>query len=94
MPRSNRNKLVPESRQMLDQMKYEIAAEFGIHVGSSVGSADTEFGDELGFTGGGRAYSGWGHVTSRENGSIGGEMTKRLVRAGELSSSGSKMRGE
>ncbi|WP_211749604.1 alpha/beta-type small acid-soluble spore protein [Paenibacillus sp. Marseille-Q4541] len=92
MARNNR-KLVPESRQMLDQMKYEIAAEFGIHIGGSagVGSMDAEFGDELGSISGQGAYSGWGHVTSRENGSIGGEMTKRLVRSAESSAAGLKL---
>lgn len=50
----NRNELlVPQSRQMLEQMKYEIASEFGVQLG-----ADT---------------------TSRANGSVGGEMTKRMV---------------
>lgn len=84
--RSNRQ-VVPESRNMLNQMKYEIAAEFGLSVGYGGGSygADTEFGSELGAIGG---YSssrrpGWGHLTSRENGSVGGEITKRLVRQAE-----------
>ncbi|WP_454193527.1 small, acid-soluble spore protein, alpha/beta type [Paenibacillus sp. Marseille-Q7038] len=91
MPRNNR-KLVPESRQMLDQMKYEIAAEFGIQVGGYTGKdLDAEFGEELGSTSGNRSYSGWGHVTSRENGSIGGEMTKRLVRSAELHAAGLRL---
>ncbi|MDN4075369.1 alpha/beta-type small acid-soluble spore protein [Fictibacillus terranigra] len=51
---SNRNRtLVPGSQQALDQMKYEIATEFGVQLG-----ADTP---------------------SRANGSVGGEITKRLV---------------
>ena len=45
--------LVPGVQQALDQMKYEIASEFGVNLG-----ADT---------------------TSRANGSVGGEITKRLV---------------
>lgn len=45
--------LVPGVQQALDQMKYEIASEFGVTLG-----ADT---------------------TSRANGSVGGEITKRLV---------------
>ena len=50
----SRNKLeVPGAKQALDQMKYEIAQEFGVSLG-----ADT---------------------TSRANGSVGGEITKRLV---------------
>jgi len=53
-----RNKLlVPESSRALEQMKEEIAQEFGVRLG-----ADT---------------------TARENGSVGGEMVKRLIRLGE-----------
>lgn len=49
-----RNKLlVPGAENALDQMKEEIANEFGVQLG-----ADT---------------------TARANGSVGGEMTKRLV---------------
>lgn len=54
----NNNKLVvPESKQALEAMKYEIARELGINLG-----ADT---------------------TSRLNGTVGGEMTRRLVKLGE-----------
>ncbi|WP_096273740.1 alpha/beta-type small acid-soluble spore protein [Paucisalibacillus globulus] len=49
--------LVPGAQQALDQMKYEIASEFGVNLG-----ADT---------------------TSRANGSVGGEITKRLVQAAQ-----------
>lgn len=53
-----RNKLlVPGSENALDQMKQEIANEFGVQLG-----ADT---------------------TARANGSVGGEMTKRLIRMAE-----------
>ncbi|MCM3567653.1 alpha/beta-type small acid-soluble spore protein [Neobacillus mesonae] len=53
-----RNKLlVPGAGNALDQMKEEIANEFGVELG-----ADT---------------------TARANGSVGGEMTKRLVAMGE-----------
>jgi len=45
--------LVPEARTALEQMKYEIALEFGVQLGPD--------------------------TTSRANGSVGGEMTKRLV---------------
>ncbi|KQL54271.1 spore protein [Heyndrickxia shackletonii] len=49
-----RNKLlVPGAENVLDQMKEEIANEFGVQLG-----ADT---------------------TARANGSVGGEMTKRLI---------------
>jgi hypothetical protein len=53
-----RNKLlVPGADNALDQMKEEIANEFGVQLG-----ADT---------------------TARANGSVGGEMTKRLVALAE-----------
>ncbi|ENQ3105038.1 Small, acid-soluble spore protein, alpha/beta type [Bacillus sp. 491mf] len=52
MTRSN-NLVVPGAESALDQMKYEIATEFGVQLG-----ADS---------------------TSRANGSVGGEITKRLV---------------
>jgi small acid-soluble spore protein B (major beta-type SASP) len=54
--------LVPGVQQALDQMKYEIASEFGVNLG-----ADT---------------------TSRANGSVGGEITKRLVSMAEQQLSG------
>lgn len=51
---NNSNQLLtPGAQQAIDQMKYEIAQEFGVQLG-----ADT---------------------TSRANGSVGGEITKRLV---------------
>jgi hypothetical protein len=64
MPGSNSNNLlVPGVEQALDQMKYEIATEFGVQLG-----ADT---------------------TSRANGSVGGEITKRLVTMAQQQLSGS-----
>ncbi|WP_019413902.1 alpha/beta-type small acid-soluble spore protein [Paenisporosarcina sp. TG20] len=55
---SNNNQLVvPGVRQALDQMKYEIAQEFGVNLGPD--------------------------ATSRANGSVGGEITKRLVQMAE-----------
>jgi hypothetical protein len=53
-----RNKLlVPGAANVLDQMKYEIASEFGVELGAE--------------------------TTARANGSVGGEMTKRLVAMAE-----------
>jgi hypothetical protein len=49
----NRQKLVSGAEQGLDQMKYEIAQEFGVSLGAE--------------------------TVSRANGSVGGEITKRLV---------------
>ncbi|MFD2042791.1 small, acid-soluble spore protein, alpha/beta type [Ornithinibacillus salinisoli] len=58
MANNNNNQLlVPGVQQALDQMKYEIATEFGVNLG-----ADT---------------------TSRANGSVGGEITKRLVQTAQ-----------
>jgi small acid-soluble spore protein A (major alpha-type SASP) len=55
---SNSNQLLVQgAQQALDQMKYEIAQEFGVQLGA----------DE----------------TSRANGSVGGEITKRLVSIAE-----------
>ena len=51
---SGRNKLVvPGAQNAIDQMKYEIAREFGVNLGPD--------------------------TSSRQNGSVGGEITKRLV---------------
>ena len=54
---SSNQLLVPGVSQALDQMKYEIASEFGVQLG--------------------------GETTSRANGSVGGEITKRLVQMAE-----------
>lgn len=50
---SSNQLLVPGASQAIDQMKYEIAQEFGVNLGAE--------------------------TTSRANGSVGGEITKRLV---------------
>ncbi|KHD84571.1 alpha/beta-type small acid-soluble spore protein [Heyndrickxia ginsengihumi] len=64
MADNNSNQLlVSGAEQALDQMKYEIAQEFGVNLG-----ADT---------------------TSRANGSVGGEITKRLVQMAEQQLGGS-----
>jgi len=50
----SRNRLlVQQANQAIDQLKYEIASEFGVQLGAD--------------------------QTSRQNGSVGGEITKRLV---------------
>lgn len=54
----NSNRLVvPGVNQALDQMKYEIAQEFGVNLGPD--------------------------TTARQNGSVGGEIIKRLVKMAE-----------
>lgn len=50
---SSNKLLVPGVQQAVDQMKYEIAQEFGVQLG--------------------------GEASARANGSVGGEITKRLV---------------
>ncbi|MFS0671906.1 small, acid-soluble spore protein, alpha/beta type [Ornithinibacillus sp. 179-J 7C1 HS] len=63
MASNNSNQLlVPGVEQALEQMKYEIASEFGVNL-----SADN---------------------TSRSNGSVGGEITKRLVQTAQQQMSG------
>lgn len=78
MARTNRT-VVPESRAMLKQMQYEIASEFGLYGASYGGGMDTEFASELGMTGGAGATGGTpylGHLTSRDNGSVGGKLQR------------------
>ncbi|WP_134704499.1 alpha/beta-type small acid-soluble spore protein [Ammoniphilus sp. YIM 78166] len=58
--------LVQGASQALDQMKYEIAQEFGVQLGAD--------------------------QTSRANGSVGGEITKRLVQFAEQALSGQGFR--
>ncbi|MGZ4106042.1 MAG: small, acid-soluble spore protein, alpha/beta type [Tumebacillaceae bacterium] len=63
MANNNSNQtLVQGAAQALDQMKYEIASEFGVNLG--------------------------GETPSRLNGSVGGEITKRLVAYAEQAMSG------
>ncbi|MEK3992129.1 MULTISPECIES: alpha/beta-type small acid-soluble spore protein [Robertmurraya] len=61
---NNSNQLVvPGAEQALEQMKYEIASEFGVNLGPE--------------------------TSARANGSVGGEITKRLVQMAEQSMGGS-----
>ena len=53
--KNNNRQMVPEARQALDDMKFEIARELGVDV------------------------KGYGGLTARENGAIGGSMTKKLI---------------
>ncbi len=54
---------VPGAKQAIENMKYEIASEFGVNLGPD--------------------------ATARANGSVGGEITKRLVQNGLNNISGS-----
>ena len=62
MANSSNKLLVPGIEQYLDQVKYEIAQEFGVTLGSD--------------------------TVSRANGSVGGEITKRLVKQAQAQMSG------
>ncbi|MBM7659665.1 small acid-soluble spore protein D (minor alpha/beta-type SASP) [Bacillus mesophilus] len=57
MANSSNKLLVPGIEQALDAIKYEIAEEFGVKLGSD--------------------------TVSRANGSVGGEITKRLVKTAQ-----------
>ncbi|HWO74991.1 MAG TPA: alpha/beta-type small acid-soluble spore protein [Bacillus sp. (in: firmicutes)] len=61
---NNNNLLVPGVQAALDQMKFEIAQEFGVQLGPD--------------------------TTSRANGSVGGEITKRLVQMAEQQLGGTR----
>ncbi len=63
---SNRT-VVPEAKQALNQMKFEIANELGL---SNYDSVDK------------------GNLSARQNGYVGGYMTKRLVEMAEKQMSG------
>ncbi|MEO4055398.1 alpha/beta-type small acid-soluble spore protein [Solibacillus sp. CAU 1738] len=62
MARSSNKLQVPGVQEAVNQMKYEIAQEFGVKLG--------------------------GEASSRANGSVGGEITKRLVAMAEKQTKG------
>ncbi|CAM4371844.1 alpha/beta-type small acid-soluble spore protein [Paenibacillus alkaliterrae] len=85
MSRSNKV-VVPTCKAALNQMKYEIAAEFGLMSGGYAGGVqDTEFAGELGATAGaaGGQSVHWSSLSTRQAGSVGGEITRRLVSQAE-----------
>ena len=64
---SSNNRLVtPQAQMAIEQMKWEIATEFGVALGPD--------------------------TTSRQNGSVGGEITKRLVAFAEQQLAGRTIR--
>lgn len=65
MAKSSRQ-LVPEARQALNNMKFEIASQQGLNYK--------------------KGYNG--DLTSKQNGSVGGEMVKRMIQQVESSISG------
>lgn len=80
MSRSNQV-VIEGSKAALRQMKYEIAAEFGLTSGYGDGSVDTEFAGELGTASPGHVQ--WSNLSTRQAGSVGGEITKRLIAQAE-----------
>lgn len=81
MARRSNRLIVPECKNAINQMKYEIAAELGVPIAAQGGSFDSEFAGELGSIG--SSFSGQqylGDLTSREAGALGGGITQRLVR--------------
>lgn len=85
MARSNKL-VVPEARGSLNQMKYEIAQEFGLMPAeAATGAADTEFAGELGAMPSAPKVPQWSTMSTRQTGSIGGEITRRLVQKAEES---------
>lgn len=81
---SRRRKVVPGCESVIDQWKYEIAAELGLPVGQSV-DLSSEFASELGSIPAGSSVREdyWGHIASRDAGAVGGHITARLIRQAE-----------
>lgn len=63
---NNSQKLVPQARQALDNMKFEIASQVGVNLK--------------------QGYNG--DLTSRQAGSVGGQMVKRMIQQYESTISG------
>ena len=66
MANNNNRTLVPQARQALDNMKFEIASQVGVNLK--------------------QGYNG--DLPSRQAGSIGGQMVKRMIQQYESSISG------
>lgn len=86
--RSSNQVVVPESREALRQMKYEIAAELGLTVGAITPDrlGHTEFASELGSVGSSSGEAGsvpWAQLATRDAGSVGGYITRKLVQQAE-----------
>jgi hypothetical protein len=81
---NNNKKLIPESHQALDILKYEIAAEMGLPVGKAVTNMNAEFATELGSLSSQSVNEEyWGHISARNAGAVGGAITSRLIRKAE-----------
>jgi hypothetical protein len=82
---SGRPKIVPESHQAIDLMKYEIAAEMGLPVGANrKQDLNSEFASELGqVPSSNQREDYWGYISSRDTGAVGGTITARLIQKAE-----------
>jgi hypothetical protein len=80
--RSSNIKVVPECRAALERMKYEIAAELGLTSPAADFSAESS--GELGSRPE-AVYGGvqWESLTTRDAGTVGGMITRRLIRQAE-----------
>ncbi|MGG4147083.1 alpha/beta-type small acid-soluble spore protein [Paenibacillus algorifonticola] len=67
MARGSNQLVVQQARAALEQMKFEVAQELGIHLPQD-------------------GY--YGHMTTRDMGSIGGSITRRLIQIAEQQLSG------
>lgn len=80
MARRSNRLVVPECKNAINQMKYEIASELGVQIGQQGEGYDTEFAGDLGSIGAsGLGQTYLGNLSSREAGSLGGGITKRLI---------------
>ena len=80
------SKVVPGSEAVINQWKYEIAAELGLPVGGSVSSMNTEFATELGIIPSSQVKKDyWGHISSRDAGAVGGAITRKLIQQAQQS---------
>jgi len=83
MSRSNKI-VVPTSKAALNQLKYEIAAEFGLMSEAAGVDYNSEFASELGAVSSSGSQSvHWSTLSTRQAGSVGGEITKRLIAQAE-----------
>lgn len=79
---AKRSCVVPSCQSVLDEMKYEIAAELGLTEVANNYDFNTEFADEMG-TISAPASIHWPTMSTRNVGFIGGNMTKRLIEQAE-----------
>jgi len=84
MSRSSRSNriVVQASKQALDQMKYEIAAELGLMNGG-IGDMNSEFAGELGGQSQTAGVVQWDTLATRDAGAVGGMITRRLIQQAE-----------